>query len=215
MRFTKALIMPITAVFIITACEKAEYVPPKWHVGDWAEYEVKAFAGGLKEYKLRYAITGEENIKGETYYWLEMVGASGESHFVYKMLVPYGYRGVAERMIIKVEDQTALEMPKAEGLADEPPGENRPYLYTKEEVKKGKIDEVKITVPAGEFLTIHAKAKNLHEQEAEVWFARNIPILGIVSQKTASEEMKLTAHGKDAKTAITEEPQKVNLGIFD
>ncbi len=215
MRSNKALIAGLAVIFAFTACKKAEYVPPKWNVGDWVEYQIKSSSPGLKDYTLRYAITGEEKVSNETYYWLEMVGTSQTSHFVYKMLVPYGYRGVAERMIIKVEDQPALEMPKAEGLADEPPGDNRPYLFLETDVTKGKVDEIETKVPAGEYLTVHSKVKDLNGRDAEVWLAKDVPVLGMVKAMIGTEDMELVAQGKDAKTAITEEPQKIDIGIFE
>lgn len=215
MRSNQALIAALAVIFLLTACEKAEYIPPKWSVGDWVEYHVKSSSSSLKDYTLRFAITGEEKVANETYYWLEMVGTSEGSRFVYKMLVPYGYRGVAERMIIKVEDQPALEMPKAEGLADEPPGDNRPYLFLETDVAKGKIDEAKINVPAGDYLAVHSKVKDLNGREAEVWLSKEIPLFGIVKAKIGVEDMEFVAKGKDAKTVISEEPQKIDIGIFE
>ncbi|TKJ38999.1 hypothetical protein CEE36_10500 [candidate division TA06 bacterium B3_TA06] len=221
MKVYRALLATVAVAFVFVACRKVEYTEPSWKVGDWASYEVTG--GTLVSYTLRYAITGVDTVKGEPYYWLEMIGSRGESKFIYKMLVPYGYRGVAERMIIKVADQL-IEMPQSEGLAEYPPGENRPYLYLADEINAGKIGEEKIAVPAGKFLTIHAEVKDIRHSriglligdtiieklvsdttEVEVWVSDNIPVLGIVALKSPREEMKLVSTGHDATTAITEE----------
>jgi hypothetical protein len=213
MKISRSLLLALALVALFAGCKKARYEDPLWNVGDWAEYEVKG--GSLESYRLRYAITGVDTVEGEPYYWFEMIGSSGESRFAYKMLVPYGYRGVAERMIIKVGDQPALEMPKFEGLNEEPPGENRPYLYLAAEVDSAKIGEEKITVPAGDFKTIHAKIKDSKGQESEIWVCAEVPVFGIVAAESFVEEMKLVAKGNDAKTAITEEPHKIDETIFE
>lgn len=221
MKISRLLLLLLVLAALFVGCKKARYQEPVWNVGDWAEYEVKGGSPG--SYTLRYAITGVDTVKGEPYYWFEMTGSSGESQFVYKMLVPYGYRGTAERMIIKVAGQL-IEMPKREGLADYPPGENRPYLYLADEINAGKIEEEKITVPAGNFKTVHARVKDIRYStigllvddtmvekvvsdttEIEVWVSDDIPVLGIVALKSPREEMRLVSNGHDATTAITEE----------
>ena len=231
MKICRTLLLALALAALLAGCEKARYEDPVWNVGDWAEYEV---AGGSPEsYTLRYAITGVDTVKGEPYYWFEMIGSRGENQFIYKMLVPYGYRGVAERMIIKVADQL-IEMPQSEGLAEYPPGENRPYLYLADEINAGKIGEEKITVPAGKFPTIHARVKDIRYStigsligdtiveklvsdttEIEVWVSDDIPVLGIVALKSPREEMRLVSNGHDATTAITDEPQKIDETIFE
>ncbi len=221
MKVYRASLAALLVACVFVACEKAKYTEPVWKVGDWAEYE--ATGGSLVSYTLRYAITGVDTVKGEPYYWFEMIGSRGESKFIYKMLVPYGYRGIAERMITKVADQL-IEMPQSEGLAEYPPGENRPYLYLAGEVNAGKIGEEKITVPAGKFSTIHSRVNDIRYStvgslvgdtiveklvsdttEIEVWVSDNIPVLGIVALKSPREEMRLVSTGHDATTAITEE----------
>jgi hypothetical protein len=221
MKVYRASLAALLVAFVFVACRKAKFTEPLWEVGDWASYEVTG--GTLVSYTLRYAITGVDTIKGEPYYWFEMIGSRDERKFIYKMLVPYGYRGVAERMIIKVADQL-IEMPQSGGLAEYPPGENRPYLYLADEINAGKIGEEKITVPAGKFSTIHARVKDIRYNtvgqligdtmveklvsdttEIEVWVSDDIPVLGIIALKSPREEMRLVSTGHDATTAITEE----------
>jgi hypothetical protein len=211
MKKIRPLLILSMIVVLFGGCQKAKYVQPNWQVGDWAEYEVKTEGSG--DYKIRYAITGQEQVANETYYWLEMVGESGNSKFVYKMLVPFGYRGVAERMIIQVNQDPPLEMPRVEGLADDPPGENRPYVFLEEEIVFGKQEDEKITVPAGEFLTVHSQVADIRERDVEVW-AADVPVLGYVMMKSGNEEMKLVATGHDATTAITGEIQQIDPAIF-
>lgn len=97
MKVYRALPVALLVACVFVACKKAEYTEPSWEVGDWASYEVTG--GTLVSYTLRYAITGVDTVKGEPYYWFEMIGSRGESKFIYKMLVrpagrPAGGRGL-------------------------------------------------------------------------------------------------------------------------
>jgi hypothetical protein len=213
MKMWRTLLIIAAVTILFANCDKASYADPEWKVGDWVSYQVSG--GSLDAYTLRYAITGIDTLGGEAYYWLEMIGSSGESQFIYKMLVPYGYRGVAERMIIKVGSQPALAMPDFEGLNEEPPGENRPYLYLAAEIDSAKIGVEKLSVPAGDFKAIHAKIKSPKGRENEIWVSSEVPIFGIVALNTTTEEMKLVDKGTGATTAITEEPQKIDPTIFE
>lgn len=214
----------ITLTFLALAavgCKKKPlvYDPPIWNVGDWVEYEITEPES--ISYTVRYAVTGTEVIHSETYYWLEMIDHQPEGDIIYKMLVPYGFRGPAERMIMKVGATQALEMP--DGLNEEPDVTYRPYLYLKDEVKKGTIGEEKIAVPAGGFNAIHARLADPGLDKTvriEAWTLSKVPLLGIVKleKKVFDREKKdyvtvqefvLKASGRDAVTAIREEPKKI------
>lgn len=227
------LLMVFSLVLTLAGCKPgAKYVVPEWKVGDWVEYEVQSEALGQRT--LRYAITGIDTLHGEPYYWLEMISTMSESRIVNKMLVPYGYRGVAERMIIKFGDQLPIEMPQGDELSWYPSDENHPYVYLEEEIKQGKLKDSTIIVPMGEFLCTHALVNDIRHSKVghmvgdtvvekmisdttivEVWVADSIPVLGIVVLKSEREEMKLAAIGHDAATQITGEVIHVESIVFE
>jgi len=172
-------------------------------VGAWAEYLMT-----MKDEEpitMRLAVVAKE---GESY-WYEMVMAvKDQGNMVTKMLVsgnPQDPQNVT-RMILKAGDQPAMEMPvmhapPAEGEADvakEPEGEF---------VEKG-VESV--TVPAGTFQADHMQYVH-GESVADVWVAAGIGPYGIVKSTGDEMEMVLTSHGTDAKTLITETPQKFSM----
>ncbi len=205
----------------VLGCKKKPlvYELPVWNAGDWVEYEITE--PGAKSYTVRYAVTGTEVIHSETYYWLEMVDREQGGDIIYKMLVPYGFRGPAERMIMKVGTEQAIELP--DGLNEDPDVSYRPYLFLQDEVKKGTVGEEKIQVPAGTFNSIHAKLADPGLDKTvriEAWVQSKIPLLGMVKLEkkvydfekkdyVTVQEFKLKASGKDAVTAIIEEPKKI------
>jgi len=226
----------ITGVFLLgfmPGCTKQlAYNLPEWKVGDWAEYEVQSEQYGPRT--IRYAITGTDTLHNEPYYWLEMTATMRGSQIVNKMLVPYGYRGVAERMIVKFADQDAIEMPPGDELSWYPSDENRPYVYLEEEIDDGRLKDTTLVLSAGEFACISAKVYDIRHNkvgivvgdsienrmvsdttEVQVWVADSIPVIGVAVLKSEREEMKLTAFGHDAKTAVTGEVKPLESVVFE
>ena len=76
----------IVSVFLIVmtagCVNRLKYESPEGKVGDWLEYEVQSVQYGPRT--IRYAITGTDSVKGETYYWLEMIITMGESQIIHK-----------------------------------------------------------------------------------------------------------------------------------
>lgn len=193
----------LTLLFIFGVCAKEEYTEPKWSNGEWCEYKIKS--RGLGDYTLRYAIVGEE--KDE--YWFEMRGEREGSKFIYKMLVPYGFRGKAKRMIIKVGEQQAVEL--INDPEGEPPGSNRPFLVSKKALREGKISEEKVKTTVGEFQCIRSKVKNPKGEMVEIWVENTVPLFRLVKFKSADEEGELIGWGIGATTEITEKPKIIDL----
>ncbi|GEM_PF-2445650 len=234
MKIYTTLLISFAALLTFGGCkkEKIEYKPVNWKVGDWAEYDVQyevkdsTVVKNVEHYKLKFAVTGMDTLRGVSYYWLEMIETHEKGKGVFKMLVPYGYRGKAERMIIKVGEEPATEMP--EGLNEEPDATHRPYLYLPVEIEAGRIDEQKVKTPVGEYPTVHANVKDpsgRSESKIEVWVGNNIPVFGLVKQTTSFQEsglsvvvtqkLNLIAMGNNAETSITEEPLKIDLNSLE
>lgn len=220
-----------TALLITGLGCNSGYRNPEWKVGDWVSYEVESARYGARS--IRYAITGTDIVEGETFYWLEMTVATSSSSIIYKMLVPYGYRAPAEKMIIKVGETPAVQMPKQGGLSDYPADENRPYVWLNDEVMAGRTVDSSVTVPAGEFRATHSVLQDIRlhivgemvgddvveriladTTDVEVWVNGKVPVLGIVAIKSPGEFMKLAASGADATTSITEEVTPAGMFNF-
>ncbi|MBD3285712.1 hypothetical protein GF359_04570 [candidate division WOR-3 bacterium] len=224
----KSKIRILTSVFLIfmmVGCSsRLKYKAPEWKVGDWVEYEVESVQYGPR--LIRYAITGVDTLHGESYYWLEMLStiskdSTSTDTIINKMLIPYGYRGVAERMITKFAKTETFELPPGDELSWYPSDENRPYVYSSKEVEEGMISDTLISVPAGEFSCIHAQVYDIRHSKVgiiegdsivnrmksdtmpvDVWVNDSIPVSGIVALRSEIEEMKLKNIGHDAKTHI-------------
>jgi len=226
------ILSAFTLFFTLSGCTpKGKYTQPEWKVGDWVEYDVQSAELGPRT--IRYAITGVDTLKGEPYYWLEMIVTIPDGRVVNKMFIPYGYHGVAERMIFKVGEQPPIEMPPGSELAWYPADENRPFVFTPDEIKNGKMDDSTVVVPAGEFRCIYSKVYDVRYNkigkiegdsvvdrvvtdsiEVEVFACDSIAVLGIAALKSAREEMKLKAQGHDATTAITEKVTPLDSIVF-
>src|SRR4030042_5493826 len=122
---------------------------PKFHsdfkpvVGGWSEYQMTG--KGEEPSKMRIAIVGKE---GDAYWYETVMETKQEGRMISKMLVsgnPEDPKGI-KRMIVKMGDEPALEMPL------------QMMQGSKDQGQKGKtIDKgtESIKVPAGTFTTQH------------------------------------------------------------
>ncbi len=197
----KKLIYPVVGIItLFIFCKKEQLTQPVWQKGEWCEYRVNSQIMGL--YSMRYAVVGKEN----DMYWFEMIGTKDTSRFIYKMLIPYGFRGKAKRIIIKLNNQQAVEI--VNDPEGEPPGENRPFLVNTKVIKNAKKE--RIVTPAGEFECFHVKTTSPKGIPVELWLSSEVPLFRIVKFKTRYETGELTGWGIGAETQIKEKPR-----IFD
>jgi len=176
-------------------------------VGHWAEYEMTP--EDEKPMKMRISIVGKE----DEAYWYEsvMTGPDGQQ-MVSKMLVsgdPSETDNI-KRMIVKAEGQPAIEMPVemlkmgemgAMGETGEPDGEAP-------ETAVSELGVESVTVLAGTFDAKHWQFASDGET-FDAWVKAGVGPYGLIKSVAEEFVMVLVAHGEDAKTAITEEPQKM------
>lgn len=205
----KRLFLILCSAVLVTGCsQSSSYKLSPWKVGQWVEYRVtppgEAAPQGAGSTRIRYSLVGDYQAEGIKYFWFETYGTVDTSNFIFKMMVPERFTGQARRVIIKLGNEPAYEMPN-ELL--ESPTEYQPKLYSETEILAKKISNEKVTVPAGDFRCIHSKIG-----DAEVWVSSQIPVLGIVKYETATEKMELSAWGgSGAQTRITELPERLDL----
>jgi len=176
----------------------AEFKPV---VGAWAEYLVTS--EGEKPLVTRLSIVGQE---GEAFWYEAVVPMGEEGDMITKLLVagdPQSPESV-RRMILKMGDQPAMEMP-----TEAPEGTEGAEV----ELPKGEFTELgveTVVVPAGTFEAKHVRV--VHEETTgDVWLATGVGPYGMVKTTSGDIEMVLTAYGDDAKSVITETP--VPFGI--
>ena len=167
-------------------------------VGGWSEYQMTE--KGRPPSKMKIAIVGKE---GDAYWYETIIDTKQEGRTISKMLVsgnPEDQKNV-KRMIVKMGNEPAMEMPIQMMQASEDQGQ------------KGKtIDKgmESIKVPAGTFTARHIQYQYEGIVE-DTWIHKDISPYGVVKSKSKDFEMVLLGYGTGAKTQITERPQKFEM----
>ncbi len=188
-------------------------------IGQWAEYLMTS--KDEEPVTIRISVVGKE----DDAYWYEMQMTSEEDGgFVTKMLVSGdpGDQDGMKRLIIKAGDEPAIEMPIGMGMGggmmggmgggmmgDQPEGE-----VEEPDVTPSDLGMETVTVPAGTFKAHHWRIES-DELRFDMWQAENVGPYGTVKSTSDDFEMVLTGHGDDAKSIITEEPEKFEMPSFN
>jgi hypothetical protein len=183
-------------------------------VGQWAEYRMTGQQGTMQ---IRFAVVGKETVAGKEHLWFELKMNSDQGAIVTQALVPgfpYDQENV-QSMVMKMGDQPAMKLPKsmlsmAQGMQRGP----NPGAGAASALKKCESAEVigheTIEVPAGRIETTHFRTTEAG-QKGDGWVSAAVPF-GLVKMTfdvNGSGEMVLLAHGKDAKSSITETPREM------
>jgi hypothetical protein len=175
-------------------------------VGQWAEY--KALYNGKDAYTVRYAVIGSEKRAGADLKWVElrMVGQEKDKNFTYQVLAPGSIDEMAkvQEVIMKAGDRPAMKM---NGMMMKMiRGQLDKQNFLAEVCKDvALVGEEKVQVPAGEFETRHFHSD---KYTSDSWVAPAVPF-SLVKAVGKNYEMSLAAHGKGAKSSITEKPQEM------
>jgi len=167
-------------------------------VGGWSEYQMTEKGGSTS--KMKIAIVGKE---GDAYWYETIIETKREGRTISKMLVsgnPEDQKNI-KRMIVKMGDDPAMEMPLQMMQGSEDQGE------------KGKTTDKgteSIKVPAGTFTARHIQYQ-YEELIEDTWIHKDISPYGVVKSKSKDFEMVLLGYGTGAKTQITEKPQKFEM----
>ena len=201
--FIVSIILVLSFVHLAYA-QSGEGVGPKFYsdfkpvVGGWSEYQMTE--KGKSPSKMKIAIVGKE---GDAYWYETIIETKQEGRSISKMLVsgnPEDQKNI-KRMIVKMGNEPAMEMPLQMMQASEDQGQ------------KGKtIDKgmESIKVPAGTFTARHIQYQ-YEELVEDTWIHKDVSPYGMVKSKSKDFEMVLLGYGTGAKTQITERPQKFEM----
>lgn len=175
-------------------------------VGRWAEY--KALYNKKDPYTVRYAVVGEEKRGGKTLDWVElqMTGQKKDQNMVYQMLVPGSLTqmGQVEEIVFKAGERPAMKMngmmmKMIRGQIE------KQNLYSEVCNDMTLVGKEKVTVPAGQFETLHYRSAKYN---SDSWLSPGAPF-SLIKSVGENHQMELAAHGSGAKSSITEQPQEM------
>ncbi len=175
-------------------------------VGRWAEY--KALYNKKDPYTVRYAVVGSEKRDGKILEWVElrMSGAKKDQNMVYQMLVPGSLMEMAgvQEIVFKPGDKPAMKMNgmMMQMIRGQMEKQN---LYGEVCKDVTLVGEQAVTVPAGQFKTLHFRSD---KYKTDSWLSPGAPF-GLIKSVGENHHMELAAHGEGAKSSITEQPQEM------
>lgn len=178
-------------------------------VGQWVQYQMTAsdIPGGQAE--MRFAIVGIERAEGAEHYWFELKMNTSEGDFISQFLVPeYPWdQDEIKAAVIKAGNQPAMKLPAQMLTMMQQRGNNNQAVeWSKKCEAAEEVGWESITVPVGTMRTLHLRAT---DKSGEMWVTDALPFGMVKWVGTKGEEMVMTAHGKDAKSSITETPQEM------
>jgi hypothetical protein len=175
-------------------------------VGHWAEY--KAVYNKTDPYTVRYAVVGREKRGGKTLEWVElrMTGQKKDQNMVYQMLVPGSLVEMSkvEEIVFKPGDKPAMKMNGM--MMNMIRGQmEKQNLYGEVCKDMTLVGKEKVTVPAGQFETVHFRSA---KYKSDSWLSPGAPF-ALIKSVGENHQMELAAHGDGAKSSITEPPQEM------
>jgi hypothetical protein len=224
-----------------SSCKKKEPPPPtpieealteavgRWEVGRWCEYRLTS-AGGKKS-EVSVALTGEERRSGKNYFWLEVVVEREGRKVISKALLPQlenvsflesgkDLTVESERLIVKVGDARAVELPlkelqllqKALETVGRGPDLNE-IFGGGADVDAEKAGAVTYETLSGKKLACEKLVLTQAGRDAGyVYVAEEVPVFGVAFSEHENGTLELVDYGDSgATTAITEEPEKLDL----
>jgi hypothetical protein len=175
-------------------------------VGRWAEY--KAVYNKKDPYTVRYAVVGSEKRGGKTLDWVElrMTGQKKDQNMVYQMLVPGSLveMGNVQEVVFKPGDKPAMKLNST--MMNMIRGQmEKQNLYGEVCKDMTLVGKEKVTVPAGQFETVHFRSAKYN---SDSWLSPGAPF-ALIRSVGENHQMELAAHGDGAKSSITETPQEM------
>jgi hypothetical protein len=178
-------------------------------IGSGAQYQMTGKNGTMT---FAYVIVGQENVEGNTGYWMEIrtqgPGMSGEM-VMKELMVMGGEKPQIKRMIMQSPGQQPIEMPmgmmggmgrrqQATGAGG---GDTSPGV---------KVGTETITVPAGTFECDHYR-KQEPRGTVDVWTTGKVSPYGMVKMSSEQMTMELAKVLSNETSHIKGEPQKLNI----
>jgi len=190
-------------------------------VGSYVEYKL-SYAAGKVETIARISIVGKEKTpEGKEFFWYEYQTKDPKTGNIdiVKMLIsgdPQKDETIS-RMILKHNQDKAMELPvEMMQLINAPMKEEKEKVKEKVEVKN--LGKETLKTKAGIFKCTHLQyvsdpmdPKSEKKEISDVWQTPEIPFYGLAKSVTKGMSMEIQKFGKDAKSAITEEPEKLTI----
>jgi hypothetical protein len=183
-------------------------------VGSYAEYKL-IYPGEKLEITARFAIVGKEkSSEGKELYWYEYQtnDPKSKSIDIVKMLISGDPQkeGNIIRMILKQNQDKPMEL-----SAEIMQMVNAPMKGEKEKVKDtGEVRNLgkeTLKTAAGSFDCTHMQYVSEKKEVSDVWQTPQIPFFGLAKSVMQGLSMEIQKFGKDAKSGITEESEKIEL----
>jgi hypothetical protein len=162
----------------------------------------------------KLSIVGKEKgEKDEELYWYEVQETDPKTGTVtiIKMLISGNPQeiGTIHRMITKSGKDKATELPpELMKMINQIP----PDTLKAEEPAIKKLGTEKVKIKDKTLKCTHLKYTYKDKSTAEAWTNDEIPLFGVVKSSSPESNMELIEYGKDAKTAITEKPELLDMG---
>lgn len=181
-------------------------------VGSYVEYKM-TYPSEKMETIARISIVGKEKTPdGKELYWYEYQTTdpkTGNTDVV-KMLISGGpqQQGTISRMILKHNKDKAMELPEEMmNMINAPTQKEEEKVKKEGEVKN--LGKEKLQTPAGILECSHVQYVSENKEVSDVWQSKEVPFFGLAKSVTQGMNMEVQKFGKDAKSAITEEPEKL------
>lgn len=222
-------------------CQKKKPPPPtpieevlteavsQWDVGRWCEYRLTSPGG--KESDVFVALSGKERRGGRDFFWLEVVVEREGRKVTSKALVPQlesvsflesgkDLTKESERLIVKVGDAPAVELPlkelqllqKALEVVGQGPDLNEVFGGGAD-INAAEAGVVSYETLGGKKLSCEKLTLTKAGREVGyAYVAQEVPIFGVAFSEHEKGTLELADFGDSgATTAITEDPQKLDL----
>ena len=180
-------------------------------VGSYAEYKM-TYPSEKVETIVRMSIVGKEKTPdGKELYWYEYqtIDPKTGNIDIVKMLISGDPQkeGTINRMIFKHNKDKAMELPEEMMRMINAPMKKEEKIKKEGEVKNLGIE--KMQTPAGILECFHMQYVSENKEASDIWQAKEVPFFGLAKSVTQGVSMEIQKFGKDAKSAITEEPEKL------
>lgn len=189
-----------------------EYKMPD--VGSYAEYKL-TYPGEKAENIVKMSIVGKEKtIKGEELFWYEYQTENPKTGDVdiVKMLISGNPQkeGNIKRMVLKHNKDKAMELPAGMmQMINAPMDKEKKESSKKEEIEN--LGKETLDTPAGKLECTHLQYISEKKEISEIWQSVEIPFFGLVKSASKEMNMEIQKFGKDATSAIAEEPEELKI----
>jgi hypothetical protein len=182
-------------------------------VGAYATYKVTNKSNEAERITKLSIVGKEKSDKGEELFWYEVEETDPKTEMVtiIKMLITGNPQdiGTIHRMITKSGKEKATELPpELMAMINQIPVDTT--KTAEPEIKT--LGTEKVMIGKTSLKCTHVKYTTKEKVTAEAWTNEEIPLFGVVKSDSPEQTMELIKYGKDAKTAITEEPELLDMG---